>query len=82
MGMGKYQKAIWLLCGFGYFVDLMWAQVRAALLLTYRSCCTEQSTAPAFRLIRVSDCSLPLYTRSLVFLPDDRELFSVPCRPD
>jgi len=30
MGMGKYQKAIWLLCGFGYFVDLMWAQVSAA----------------------------------------------------
>jgi len=26
MGLGRYQKAIWLLCGFGYFVDLMWSQ--------------------------------------------------------
>lgn len=25
-GFGKYQKCIWLLCGFGYFVDLAWAQ--------------------------------------------------------
>ncbi|KAI1613598.1 sugar transporter-like protein [Exophiala viscosa] len=26
MGFGKYQKCIWLLCGFGYFLDLAWAQ--------------------------------------------------------
>jgi hypothetical protein len=25
-GMGKYQIAIWFLCGFGYFLDLMWSQ--------------------------------------------------------
>jgi hypothetical protein len=25
-GFGKYQKCIWFLCGFGYFVDLAWAQ--------------------------------------------------------
>ena len=25
-GMGKYQWWIWGLCGFGYFLDLMWAQ--------------------------------------------------------
>ncbi|CAL5873022.1 uncharacterized protein PFLUO_LOCUS7291 [Penicillium psychrofluorescens] len=25
-GFGKYQKCIWLLCGFGYFLDLAWAQ--------------------------------------------------------
>lgn len=23
MGLGRYQKCIWLLCGFGYFLDLM-----------------------------------------------------------
>ncbi|TQV99688.1 sugar (and other) transporter [Cordyceps javanica] len=26
LGFGKYQKCIWLLCGFGYFLDLTWAQ--------------------------------------------------------
>lgn len=26
MGMGRYQVCIWLLCGFGYFIDLLWAQ--------------------------------------------------------
>ncbi|KAJ5581216.1 hypothetical protein N7450_007517 [Penicillium hetheringtonii] len=25
-GFGKYQQCIWFLCGFGYFVDLAWAQ--------------------------------------------------------
>ena len=25
-GFGKYQKCIWVLCGFGYFLDLAWAQ--------------------------------------------------------
>lgn len=25
-GMGKYQWCIFFLCGFGYFLDLMWAQ--------------------------------------------------------
>ena len=25
-GMAKYQWWIWGLCGFGYFIDLMWAQ--------------------------------------------------------
>ena len=25
-GMGKYQWYIFFLCGFGYFLDLMWAQ--------------------------------------------------------
>lgn len=25
-GMGKYQWYIWFLCGFGYFLDLLWAQ--------------------------------------------------------
>lgn len=25
-GMGRYQICIWLLCGFGYFLDLAWAQ--------------------------------------------------------
>lgn len=25
-GFGKYQWCIWLLCGFGYFLDLAWAQ--------------------------------------------------------
>jgi hypothetical protein len=23
---GKYQRCIWMLCGFGYFLDLAWAQ--------------------------------------------------------
>ena len=26
MGMGRYQWAIWWLCGFGYLLDLLWAQ--------------------------------------------------------
>ncbi|SCZ95990.1 BZ3500_MvSof-1268-A1-R1_Chr8-1g09930 [Microbotryum saponariae] len=26
MGLGRYQKCIWLLCGFGYMLDLLWAQ--------------------------------------------------------
>ena len=26
MGMGKYQWSIWWLCGFGYLLDLLWAQ--------------------------------------------------------
>ncbi|KAK5461049.1 hypothetical protein LTS15_003112 [Exophiala xenobiotica] len=26
LGMGKYQWCIWFLCGFGYFLDLAWAQ--------------------------------------------------------
>uniref|UniRef100_V5EA20 Major facilitator superfamily (MFS) profile domain-containing protein n=1 Tax=Kalmanozyma brasiliensis (strain GHG001) TaxID=1365824 RepID=V5EA20_KALBG len=26
MGMGKYQICIWVLCGCGYFIDLLWAQ--------------------------------------------------------
>ncbi|KAF3398014.1 hypothetical protein F1880_006506 [Penicillium rolfsii] len=25
-GFGKYQRCIWMLCGFGYFLDLAWAQ--------------------------------------------------------
>jgi len=25
-GMGRYQWCIWFLCGFGYFLDLAWAQ--------------------------------------------------------
>jgi hypothetical protein len=25
-GMGRYQLCIWFLCGFGYFLDLAWAQ--------------------------------------------------------
>lgn len=26
MGFGKYQWCIWLLCGFGYFLDLAWSE--------------------------------------------------------
>ncbi|KAI1816383.1 MFS general substrate transporter [Poronia punctata] len=26
MGMGKYQWCVWSLCGFGYLIDLLWAQ--------------------------------------------------------
>lgn len=26
MGVGRYQKCIWVLCGFGYLLDLVWAQ--------------------------------------------------------
>lgn len=32
MGMGKYQWCIWLLCGFGYLLDLMWAQAFGLVL--------------------------------------------------
>ena len=26
MGMGRYQWILWSLCGFGYLLDLLWAQ--------------------------------------------------------
>lgn len=26
MGMGRYQWYVWGLCGFGYLIDLLWAQ--------------------------------------------------------
>lgn len=26
MGMGRYQWCIWWLCGFGYLLDLLWAE--------------------------------------------------------
>jgi len=32
MGMGRYQWCIWLLCGFGYFLDLAWAQLFGLVL--------------------------------------------------
>ncbi|KAI5244490.1 MFS general substrate transporter [Aureobasidium subglaciale] len=30
--MGRYQWSIWLLCGFGYFIDLLWAQAFGLVL--------------------------------------------------
>ena len=26
LGFGRYQQCIWLLCGFGYFLDLTWSK--------------------------------------------------------
>ena len=31
-GMGRYQWYIWTLCGFGYFLDLLWAQAFGLVL--------------------------------------------------
>lgn len=31
-GMGRYQWYIWCLCGFGYFLDLLWAQAFGLVL--------------------------------------------------
>lgn len=31
-GMGKYQWYIWFLCGFGYLIDLLWAQAFGLVL--------------------------------------------------
>lgn len=31
-GMGRYQWMIFLLCGFGYFLDLLWAQAFGLIL--------------------------------------------------
>lgn len=31
-GMGRYDWYIWLLCGFGYFLDLLWAQAFGLVL--------------------------------------------------
>lgn len=31
-GMGRYQWKIWILCGFGYLVDLLWAQAFGLVL--------------------------------------------------
>jgi MFS family permease len=32
MGMGRYQWSIWVLCGCGYLIDLMWAQAFGLVL--------------------------------------------------
>ncbi|KAH4050201.1 hypothetical protein HBH49_129480 [Parastagonospora nodorum] len=32
MGMGRYQWYLWALCGFGYMIDLMWAQAFGLVL--------------------------------------------------
>ena len=32
LGMGRYQWYIWGLCGFGYMIDLMWAQAFGLVL--------------------------------------------------
>lgn len=32
MGMGRYQWSLWALCGFGYLIDLMWAQAFGLVL--------------------------------------------------
>lgn len=32
MGMGKYQICIWVLCGCGYFIDLLWAQALGLII--------------------------------------------------
>jgi MFS family permease len=32
MGMGRYQWSLWALCGFGYMIDLMWAQAFGLVL--------------------------------------------------
>jgi hypothetical protein len=31
-GMGRYQWCIWTLCGFGYLIDLLWAQAFGLVL--------------------------------------------------
>lgn len=31
-GMGRYQWCIWFLCGFGYLLDLLWAQAFGLVL--------------------------------------------------
>lgn len=31
-GMGRYQWSIWWLCGFGYLIDLLWAQAFGLIL--------------------------------------------------
>lgn len=32
MGMGKYQWYVWCMCGFGYFLDLLWANAFGLVL--------------------------------------------------
>ena len=32
MGMGRYQWCLWGLCGFGYLLDLLWAQAFGLVL--------------------------------------------------
>jgi len=32
-GMGRYQWSIFLLCGFGYFLDLLWAQAFGLIII-------------------------------------------------
>ncbi len=32
MGFGRYQILLWTLCGFGYFIDLLWAQALGLII--------------------------------------------------
>lgn len=43
-GLGRYQICIWFLCGFGYFLDLAWAQ---GVGLISTSIYQEMNVAPA-----------------------------------
>jgi hypothetical protein len=50
-GMGRYQICIWFLCGFGYFLDLAWAQ-GVGLIVT--SIYQEVSVRKAFHDMRLT----------------------------
>jgi hypothetical protein len=37
MGMGRYQWCIFFLCGFGFFIDLLWAQAFGLILVPLKN---------------------------------------------
>lgn len=49
-GMGRYQWYIWCLCGFGYLIDLLWAQAFGLVLSPL-----EQELGFAGRFLRSCD---------------------------
>ena len=49
MGMGKYQWCIWWLCGFGYLLDLLWAQAFGLVVSPLKQELAFTSTSAATR---------------------------------
>jgi hypothetical protein len=48
-GMGRYQWYIWFLCGFGYLLDLLWAQAFGLVLSPIQQEFGFSSTLKPFR---------------------------------
>lgn len=61
MGMGRYQWSIWVLCGAGYMIDLMWAQA----VSTFHMCNACETLLTLF-IPSSLDLSCPQCSKNLV----------------